>query len=753
MASTKTKMEIPAGDTEAPEQYQEPQDVPSQKGGAQDSSPQASKHLILAGVLALLTLTAILVGVLPDWKKDDEGKEETLTQSNSSVKGATFLELTDGPFNATLPLFSQSITEGYSSDEEFKDDLKELAKFFLNDAVNSNNGYNEAYGFPEDGLAMEAGDIVMADGDMAMADGDMAMESPQMSPTGGTDAASDAKESLEGVDAYETNNQEFTIDRADFVKSDGNLLFAAYQDYLIVFAAEGGDIIAEVQMTPLEVTGYGNGPVVEPFFPEPVPEPIVEEEPEPIAEEEEGVDGERPEPDVEEVTTTARSSVPWGWNPKPRIEAILIHENRLTLAVSGYGMEYIENLGRTPYLYEYLGTRIQVYDINGGDLRLLAETDVNGSFLNAYSNGQAAYIVTRSTINTWDHLLAPAQPYPGMDNVQYEEQVTRLVDEGLVEKFVDGLVDELQVNGPIDLARLSLFTDSIADDKSDSDLYSGLLAQAISQVVSLDMTSVSSSVQEIEPQITGAFHPGSWGQVYAMGSMIIVADVNWSWIREENRSAEKTFLICFRLDGAASTHSLVGSVNGSLLNPFSLDYVDKADGSYVRVATTQSFWNPWIGIMEEDVMVAVDMDEQAAQDVVLPPDDESSTLNQIIVLKVPSDLSGTLEVVGSVELGEPNEVRSCILVGPKLSIPIISQPLAIPFNASDSRASASLTTLRTLSLLKEPTPSTLSTCQQLNPGLWESSKFQVSLSIYIQLTVRKNSWSQLDRMQTRMALS
>jgi hypothetical protein len=330
-------------------------------------------------------------------------------------------------------------------------------------------------------------------------------------------------------------------------------------------------------------------------------------------------------------------------------------------------MEYTQQLGRTPVIYEYLSTRIQVYDINSGDLQLIAQTDVNGYFMNAYSNGEFVHVVTRSSINTWDHLLAlidRSQPaFQGLDDAQYSQAVTTLVDEGLLDTFVDNLMKDLQVNGPVDLARLSFFIDSISANNTDQDLYYSGLATSISQVVSFDMTApISSSVDAvavIQPHIAATFHPGSWGYVYAMGSMIIVADLGWSWIEAENRAAEKTYLVCFSLSGASSSHALVGTVDGSLMSPFALDYVDKSTGSYVRVATTQTFWTPWVMVMEGDVM-AVDGEAQPMADVATTSP-ESSTTNQIIVLKVPTEATGILEVVGSVELGEPNEVRRIVL--------------------------------------------------------------------------------------------
>lgn len=201
-------------------------------------------------------------------------------------------------------------------------------------------------------------------------------------------------------------------------------------------------------------------------------------------------------------------------------------------------------------------------------------------------------------------------------------------------------------------------SDSIAADNTDQDLYYSGLATSVTQVVSFDMTAIPSTTTlgMIEPHIAATFHPGSWGHVYAMGSMIIVADVGWSWMPEENRSSDKTYLVCFSLSGASSAHALIGSVEGTLLSPFAMDYVEKSSGSYVRIATTQTFWAPWVGIMEGDVMVPGETEDQAISEAIVEPA-ESSTLNQIIVLKVPTDANGALEAVGSVELGEPNEVR------------------------------------------------------------------------------------------------
>ena len=664
-------VEIPSGDKEAlPPPSEQPHDNGS-ASTASSSQPRSSnlsknnnkKPLILTGILTLLVVAAVLVGVLPDWKDNDSIDKSSSNNNvsnndnnNSNEPSASseqkYLQLTSGTFNVTLPLFSEHVTDGYSNEEEFKNDLREVAKFLLNEAIKSSAGwiyYNDSS--ITTNSSVEGG---------FQEEGDMSQGAPAPAPEAGEsiqdDGSSGSDSKLEGLDAYDTNNQEFTIDRADFVKSDGTFLYAAYSDQLVVFTTDGQGIVSQTKMTPLNVTvstggcGWGAVDCIEPM-------PVFRRR----AAAENGT--------VASEAGDAKMGIWPGWTPKPRVEAILLHGNRLTAVVSGYGMEYAQKLGRTPTIYEYLSTRVQVYNINSGNLQLVSEKDVNGYFMNAYSRGEFVHIVTRSSVNTWDYLLAPMDrnqvAFQGLDDTQYAQEVTRLVDEGLLDTFVDKLVTELEVAGPVDLARLSFFIDSIAADNSDQDLYYSGLATSISQVVSFDMTAPSSTTA-IQPHMAATFHPGSWGQVYAMGSMIIVADVGWSWIAEDSVSSDKTYLICFSLSGASSSHSLVGSVEGSLLNSFAIDYVEKSSGSYVRIATTQTSWMPWIGIMEGDGGVVVSegdvmsVESEAVEpvtDTVTAVVPESSTLNQIIVLKVPSETTGVLGRVGSVELGEPNEVR------------------------------------------------------------------------------------------------
>ena len=629
-------VEVPHGN-DAPEQPKlaatEEKALPSSAGGKY-------RKIIFLVPIGLLVLAAVLIGVLPDWGgKDNESQDTTASElkkgENTKTSEVRSFESSNGPFNVTLPLFSSKVTEGYATSEELKQDLDQVAKFLLNNAI-TQNVEGGIYFVGEDAMNSTIGDAVSTTIGAGEEDSSkFEADSP----------------SLEGVDDYGTNNQEFTIDRADYVKSDGNFVFAAYSDYLVVWATDGQGIITKIQMPPLNITGYTGCPID--VF------PCIAFEPRPVeGNATDGSTGDGSSSNNNSEKIAASDSMGMWVNPKPRIEALLLHGDRLTAVISGYGMENSQKLDHVPVLYEYLGTKIQVYEINNGDLKKVSETDVNGSFRNAFSVDENAYIVTQSTINTWDHLLAPIQrwqpQFAGLDDEEYLKAVDKIIDDGLVDSFVDLLFTELQVNGEIDLTRFSLFADSISTDNLEDSLFADYTGKAVTQVVAFDMTlgSTSDNIEVLKPNIAATFQATTWGQVYAMGDMIIVADQGWSWIEQDNQAAQKTFLIGFRLDGPTSHHELIGTVPGYILNPFSLDFVEKTEGAYLRIATTQSFWTPWVLSMEGD---AAAVDGQEAETVAQEP--ESSTLNMIIVLKVTTE-SNELEQVGSLELGEPNEVRS-----------------------------------------------------------------------------------------------
>lgn len=583
----------------------------------------------------------------------DNEPKKTQQQAESEKENSTtetqFFHSNKGPFDAKIPLWSQNITDGYVSREDLENDLQQLAMFLLNDAISSNQyagrdygGYVKEESLEMDGVNAEAPEMVADEGATA----DMASD-------GGTGG------SVADATDFGTNNQELNVDRADLIKSDGTLVFAAYSDYLLVWTVDGQGVISKVQMPPLNVT-------YNPWI-EPMPE-TWEGEGEDDATDGGGTDGNVGVSEEAPVADIAMDSI-W-WNPKPYIEALLVEGDRLVVVVSGYGNQYYGG-GDAHVLYDYQATKILVYDINGGDLQLVSSQDINGSFRNAYSVGQNAHIVTQASINTWEYLLAPVQrwqaDFEGLSDDEYLERATRIATD-LVDSFVAQLLLELEVNGEVDLARLSVFADSLSGENLEDSLFDGAIANAITQITSFDMSTGSvGGVDEIPLHMAATFQPGSWGIVYATDSMIVIADQGWSWIEEDNVSSQKTYLLGFRLDGASSSHSVVGSVEGYILNEYSVDFYEESGSSYIRIATTQNFWSNWI--IEPFVEEIIDEDApdntfdeaessssggSAATEPATVP--ESSTLNKLYVLRIPSSANSdgekVLEEVGSVELGE-----------------------------------------------------------------------------------------------------
>lgn len=599
------------------------------------------KRILILAALGLAILVAVLVAVVPDWKKSSSNEETkpNISDPNSDepdAEGRIFQSST-GPFDAELPLFSSSITEGYTSREELAADLQELAKTFLNQAIASNLGGgqrgNDVIDSPVNAPMAPGGELEETDADFADDGG------------GGSETTADVGSATD----FSTNNQEENVDRADFVKADRNYVYGAYGDYLLVWAVSDGAVVAKIQMPALANPKYPDD-IFEPMPLEPLPE---EGEPLPVEDRDTGED-------TGDVETSSEPAFDYFWNPRPNIESILLEGDFLTLAVTGYGTEKVQALEETPVLTHYQATQIRVYEHDGnGNFELKSSTNINGYFRNAYSVGNNAHVVTHSEINTWHYLMQPIQrsmpDYKGMDDEQYQEKAIEIA-EGLIEPFVNQLVQELDVNGEVDLARLAVFADSLSAENLEEELFAGDIASAISQVTSFDMTA---GQDELSLSMAATFQPGHWGHVYATEGMIIVADQGWTWIEEEGLSGQKTYLIGFRLDGASSSHALVGSVDGYMLNSFSLDFVERDEKSYVRIATTQSFWTPWIRPFEVDAVDESDVDpaEDPIDTVVEPP--ESSTLNKIIVLEIPTeqneDGDKVLREVGSVELGEPNE--------------------------------------------------------------------------------------------------
>jgi len=426
-----------------------------------------------------------------------------------------------------------------------------------------------------------------------------------VTPPGGSGGA-ESKNVFDGVDDFGTNNQEDSIDTADLAKSDGTFIYASYGDRLVVTNVANGKITSEIRMPKINIEKTDDKKVYDGPY-----------------------------------------SYYYNYDPTPRIEAILLEGDNMALVVSGYGAEYESKLAEQAPICDYKGTRIMVYDINGGLPQLLRQQDIHGYFKQAYSTNGVGHVVTQASIDTWTHLREPIQrwKFDDLTDEEYEAEAIRIAQEK-VPRFASELADLLS---DIDITRLSLFVNSINDEKTLDGIMSQLrVADAIAMVGSFNMNDDSAST-ELEVSLAGTTQPGDWGYVYANDNMIIVADRGYEWVADKQEYAEMTFLVGFRLDGASAKHEVVGSVFGAPLNPYSLDMVEKDGDLNIRIATTITFWSGFVFSEEGS-----DMESSWVSSPTVP--DTSRTWNEIAVLGTSGPNTGLLEKKSSVRLGKPNEV-------------------------------------------------------------------------------------------------
>ena len=626
-----------------------------------DDGTGKKKMLIGGGILLIVVIIAVVVSlvvVLPDWNKkettngnsynnfegDGGGTVTTTATKTPKATGAdtgadtgtdTGADTGAGtgtgagagagtekdilrrkvPFEVDLRLFSANITEPYVSTDEARADLEMLAKSIVNkvilDGASSDNNNNN-WAYSQDG----AFDVAFAAPEFA--------EASKSDGSGGGDSGA----AFAGVDDFETYQHEAGVVKNDLVKSNGVHVFAAVDDSILVWDL-AGTLLESIPMPEIDI------------------------------------------PDQSDDNNYYR------WKPKPYIQALLMNPlgDKLTVVVSGYGTEYdpIKDgmIITRPIIYSYMETRIIVYDIEGDKLTKLSQKDVNGYHVDSYAVGNNVHVVTKMSLNTYDHLTTYLQRYAfkGMDDDEYIEAAILKAEE-IIPDFVDNVMDVVTVDGNVILSRLAVFVDSISDssDTYMSDLFGGGIADTITQVNSFDMSTTGSEENmELVVSKAATLQPGNSGYVYATDEWIWVTDQGWNWDIEENKYAEKTMLLGFRFNGASSTFSAVGSVEGRLLSQFSIDFVkseDKEDGNikeYLRIATTESFFQRfWWGAPRPMQTVFVEEDNSSIEQEV---EEESRTKNQIIIFEVPkvddnNRQNNELVRLGSVELGKKDEVSA-----------------------------------------------------------------------------------------------
>lgn len=114
----------------------------------------------------------------------------------------------NSPFEVKLPMFNEEIKEGYNNTEELKEDLRNAAKFLLNNVLNRNTG-KEGYGSV--GFGQRNPNIGVMP---VFEDAPMAGAPPEA-------ARDESKAVGDDFDDYGSNNQEEGVEEGDMIVSNG----------------------------------------------------------------------------------------------------------------------------------------------------------------------------------------------------------------------------------------------------------------------------------------------------------------------------------------------------------------------------------------------------------------------------------------------------------------------------------------------------------------------------------------------------
>jgi len=445
---------------------------------------------------------------------EENTENNVVIDLNTNIKD--YIDVTKG-FMVDLQGFSEGVLSGYPACSMLLHDVEEAAKYLAN-VIIQNKDSNQF-------------SVMAASGDYH---------------SGGA-----------SLDSYATNNQVDGVDEADVVKSDGENVYLAYGNELVVVSIDG-DILSR---TPMPQVDY-SFPVIGYWSPDSVLQEV--------------------EADIGATTTfSARSSSkPLYYSPTQNIRSLLWDNGRLAVIVEGY--QYSSSL-----IFLSGGmTAVLLYDVNSdGTLTLVDKKTIRGQFRDARSINNQAHIVTTSSINSSlfsSYLRAWMFPQDISDE-EYKKRAFALA-KGLAPQFAKQVVAELlgsTHDGSVDdyscsqIIRMSLMRNGVSSDETpDLTAGNGILNSYV-QTTSFDMQNKFSLTESV----SGAFLPTSWVNVYSSKDMLVMAAQGW---KRTDDWKEYTYLMGFDVSDGVARPAAIGEVPGYLLNQYSLDYYN----GHLRAATT-----------------------------------------------------------------------------------------------------------------------------------------------------------------------
>lgn len=243
------------------------------------------------------------------------------------------------------------------------------------------------------------------------------------------------------------------------------------------------------------------------------------------------------------------------------------------------------------------GTRVTLVDVSDRAApEIVREIDIEGYMADARLIDGDAWLV----MNTWfsmpqeiweiawrDDLALPEYDYSADEATQ---EAQRAVARAILQPLVQAAVDDMDVTELLPYYYESIGADAGAWSDGDvvagcSDIYhpDGVAQPGMMALVHLDLGAPEAPWQGA----TGLFANG-W-TVYATAESMYVAQASYWWSWGWDDSSLETHIHRFSLDAGDAVYEASGSVEGWLLNQFSMDEY----GGFLRVATTE--WDWWWG--------------------------------------------------------------------------------------------------------------------------------------------------------------
>ena len=176
-------------------------------------------------------------------------------------------------------------------------------------------------------------------------------------------------------------------------------------------------------------------------------------------------------------------------------------------------------------------------------------------------------------------------------------------------------------------------------------IFQGILNN-LAQVHSFDLGSNNAIMT---PSVSGSFIPSYWAKFYASTDTIVIAGQGWNYNSTTGSSNEATYFLAFGANEAATSPRAVGMADGFVLNNHAMDVVNNV----FRVGTTIRNSRMVRPVTEPVGGVTVGS-------TVFSEPPESSTENYIILLDLGTGNNSTMDELGRLKLGKPNEVFTAL---------------------------------------------------------------------------------------------